>query len=37
MAKINYMDDTERKYDEERAEKMQVILKEMFEFLVGII
>ena len=31
------MDDTERKYDEERAEKMQVILKEMFEVLLGML
>jgi len=37
MAKINYMNDTERKYDEERAKEMQVLLKKMFEDLVGIL
>ena len=30
MAKINYMDDLENQYDEERAQKMQLLLKNTF-------
>lgn len=30
MSKINYMDDTETRYDEDRAEKMKVLLKRTF-------
>jgi N-formylglutamate deformylase len=31
MSKVNYMDDSETKYDETRADKMRAVLKETFE------
>jgi N-formylglutamate deformylase len=31
MSKVNYMDDSETKYDNARADKMRVVLKETFE------
>jgi N-formylglutamate amidohydrolase len=34
MSKINYMDDTEKKYDKVRAEKMRVLLKRVFQKLI---
>jgi len=35
MTKLNYLDDTETKYDEVRAAKMQELLKRVFEKLIG--
>jgi N-formylglutamate deformylase len=37
MTKVNYMDDLEKKYDKVRAEKMRVVLKEVFENLINIL
>ena len=34
MAKVNYMDDTEMKYDRTRADEMRVVLKRVFESLI---
>lgn len=34
MTKVNYLDDTETKYDKERAAKMQELLKRVFEKLI---
>ena len=34
MAKVNYMDDAEKKYDPARAEKMRTVLKRVFEKLI---
>jgi N-formylglutamate deformylase len=31
MSKVNYMDDSETKYDNARADKMRIVLKETFE------
>ncbi len=35
MSKVNYLDDTETKYDKIRAAKMQELLKRVFEKLIG--
>ncbi len=35
MTKVNYLDDTETKYDKVRAAKMQELLKRVFEKLIG--
>lgn len=35
MTKVNYMDDTERNFDEARASKMRVLLKQVFEKLIA--
>ncbi len=37
MTKVNYMDDGETKYDQVRAEKMRVVLKEVFENLIDVL
>ncbi len=34
MTKVNYMDDTEKKYDDKRADKMRDVLKTVFEDLI---
>lgn len=34
MTKVNYMDDSETKYDEARAEKMRTLLKDVFQKLI---
>jgi len=35
MAKVNYMDDTEMKYNDERAGRMREVLKKIFEGLIA--
>jgi len=35
MTKVNYLDDTETKYDKDRAAKMQDLLRRVFEKLIG--
>lgn len=37
MTKVNYMDDEERTYDTERAEKMQLLLRRTFEKLITVL
>lgn len=37
MTKINYMDDTEKKYDKVRAEKIRLVLKQVFEKLIEVV